>query len=152
VTKIWLIAAALAGAPAATDPNPVASATEIEAAVAAMDKDMNQGFMWRPLLRGGTAVAALEIWRKPGRPAVHPDEAEYATVVAGSGSLLTGGRMIDPEVTNPGLIQGSRIEGGITRALQPGDVFLVPAGVPHWFGIDTGKLVLLGIKVPKPAP
>jgi len=27
-------------------------------------------------------------------------------------------------------------------------VFLIPAGMPHYFGIDGGELVLLGIKIP----
>jgi mannose-6-phosphate isomerase-like protein (cupin superfamily) len=138
---------------AAADPTAIATADEVKAAVAAMHKEMkpDQGFMWRPLLRGGAAVAALEIWRKPGRPAVHPAEAEYATVVSGSGTLVAGGTMTEPETSNPGLIQGGRIEGGESRKLAPGDVFLVPAGVPHWFGIEPGgELVLLGTKLAQP--
>ena len=143
-------AVALAAAAASPIPTEVASATEIQAAVAAMEREMKPGqtFLWRPLLRGGAAVAALEIWKAPGRPAIHPSEAEYATVVAGSGTLVSGGMMADPETSNPGLVQGSRIDGGTTRALKAGDTFLVPAGAPHWFGISAGgELVLLGIKV-----
>jgi hypothetical protein len=29
---------------------------------------------------------------------------------------------------------------------------LVPEGVPHWFGIDGGKLVMLTLHVPRPLP
>jgi mannose-6-phosphate isomerase-like protein (cupin superfamily) len=110
-----------------------------------------QGFLWRPLVRGGDAVAALEYWTKPGKPAVHPDQAEYVVVVAGEGSMISGGRLVDPATTNPTLIEGSRIDGGVTRRLRPGDVFLVPAGTPHWFGIDGDRLVLLGTKIAQPA-
>ncbi|MEN2790396.1 hypothetical protein ABC974_12225 [Sphingomonas oligophenolica] len=45
------------------------------------------------------------------------------------------------------MIEGSRIEGGTTRSLHPGDVFPVPAGTPHWFGITGERLVLLGTKI-----
>jgi mannose-6-phosphate isomerase-like protein (cupin superfamily) len=142
-----LLAAPVAAQPAATE---LASRAEIQAAVAAMEKEMEPGqtFMWRPLMRGGNAVAALEIWKAPGKPAIHPAEAEYATVVAGTGSLVSGGTMLDPVTTPSGMIEGSGIEGGTTRALKPGDTFLVPAGVPHSFGIQGVRLVLLGIKVP----
>jgi mannose-6-phosphate isomerase-like protein (cupin superfamily) len=131
------------------DPTGFASAAEITAQVEAMRQAMKpgQGFMWRPLVRGGDAVAALEYWTKPGKPAVHPNQAEYVFVVTGEGTMVSGGRLVDPATTNPTLIEGSRIEGGTTRALHPGDVFLVPAGTPHWFGITGGRLVLLGTKI-----
>ena len=80
-----------------------------------------------PLVRGGDAVAALEYWTKPAKPAVHPDQAEYVIVVAGDGTMVSGGRLIDPVTTNPTLIEGSRIEAGTTRPLHTGDVFLIPA-------------------------
>jgi quercetin dioxygenase-like cupin family protein len=31
-------------------------------------------------------------------------------------------------------------------------VVLIPAGVPHWFGITGGELVLLGTKIPQARP
>lgn len=120
--------------------------TQIREMLAAMTAD--QGFMWRPLVRDGATVAAIEIWKKPGRPAVHPVEAEYAIVLEGSGMVVSGGVMADSKVSNANLIEGSQIEGGATRALGPGDVILIPAGVPHWFGISGDRLILLGIKLP----
>lgn len=148
----FILACLAAAAAPAADAVPLASSAETRAAVAAMRRDMKPGqnFLWRPLLQAGGATAALEIWKAPGRPAIHKAEAEYATVVSGAGTLLTGGTMADPEETHPGLLQGSRIEGGTSRTLKPGDTFLVPAGMPHWFGIEQGgELVLLGIKVPQ---
>ncbi|GAA0311315.1 hypothetical protein GCM10009087_21770 [Sphingomonas oligophenolica] len=142
-------AAQTAGAPALPDPTGYASAAEIKAQVEAMRQALKpgQGFMWRPLVRGGDAVAALEYWTRPGKPAAHPGQAEYVMVVAGEGTMVSGGRLVDPATTNPTLIEGSRIEGGTTRSLHPGDVFLVPAGTPHWFGISGERLVLLGTKI-----
>jgi mannose-6-phosphate isomerase-like protein (cupin superfamily) len=133
------------------DPTSFASGAEVKAQVEAMGRAMKpgQGFAWQPLVRDGVTVAALEYWKKPGRPAVHPDEAEYALVIAGAGTLISGGTMADAQVTRPGLTEGSRIVGGQTRTLGPGDVILIPAGTPHWFGITGDRLVLLGTKLPR---
>jgi mannose-6-phosphate isomerase-like protein (cupin superfamily) len=136
----------------AGDPTGYASAAGVKAQVEAMRRAMKpgQGFMWKPLVRGGDAVAALEYWKRPGRPAVHPDQAEYVVVIAGSGTMVSGGRLVDPVTSNPTLIEGSRIDRGTTRVLHPGDVFLIPAGTPHWFGIAGKRLVLLGTKITQP--
>lgn len=144
-----LTALALAATPASTDPTGFASVADVKAQVETMRREMNpgQGFLWKPLVRGGDAVAALEYWKKPAKPAVHPDQAEYVIVVAGSGTMVSGGRLVDPTTTNPQLVEGSRIKGGTTRRLHVGDVFLIPAGTPHWFGISGGRLVLLGTKI-----
>ncbi|MGI4730822.1 MAG: cupin domain-containing protein [Janthinobacterium lividum] len=160
--RALLIATALVAAPAtaqtvpdptASDPTGFATGADIRAQIAAMERDMKpgQGFAWRPLVRDGQIAAAIEIWRAPGKPAVHPAQAEYTTVLSGTGTLISGGRLADPYVSNPDLTEGSRIEGGTTRPLKPGDVLLVPAGVPHWFGITGGELVLLGTKIPQAA-
>lgn len=146
-----LLLAVPATAQTATDPTSFATAKEVQAQLKAMLAEMKpgQGFAWKPLVRDGSNNAAIEIWKKPGKPAVHPDQAEYAIVLEGAGTLVSGGTMPDREVRNPTLVEGSRIEGGTTRTLAPGDVILVPAGVPHWFGITGERLVLLGIKLPK---
>jgi mannose-6-phosphate isomerase-like protein (cupin superfamily) len=135
-----------------SDPTGFASAADVKAQVESMRRAMKpgQGFMWKPLVRGSDAVAALEYWKKSGKPAVHPDQAEYVIVIAGNGTMVSGGRLIDPVTTNPALIEGSRIEAGTTRSLRPGDVFLIPAGTPHWFGISGDRLVLLGTKITQP--
>lgn len=127
-----------------------ASGSDIDARVEAMGKAMKpgQGFAWEPVVRDGERVVALEYWKAPGRPAVHPEQAEYAIVIAGAGTLRTGKAMEGGRETQPGLIEGDRIVDAIDRPLKPGDVLLIPAGVPHWFGITGDRLVLLGTKIP----
>lgn len=146
-----LLVAAPAAAQTAADPTAFAAAKDVQVQIKAMLAEMKpgQGFAWKPLVRDGSNNAAIEIWKKPGKPAVHPDQAEYAIVLEGAGTLVSGGTMPDREMRNPTLVEGSRIDGGTTRTLAPGDVILVPAGVPHWFGITGERLVLLGIKLPK---
>ena len=144
-----LSSAAMSQAP--TGPGGVAGSTEIRAIVARMAATMRdgRGFLYQPLLTDGKTVAALEYWKAPGRPAVHPDEAEYAIVIDGAGTLVSGRTIVDPKTIRPDLVEGSRINGGTSRSLAVGDVILVPAGVPHWFGITGGRLVMLGMKLPR---
>ncbi|MGH1560074.1 cupin domain-containing protein [Caulobacter segnis] len=154
----WLLAAASGVAtarplrrapPRPPAPSGFASGAEVQAQLrdmlAAMKPD--QGFMWRPLVHDGRTVAAIEIWKKPGRPAVHPAEAEYAIVLEGAGTLVSGGTMTDPRPRTPTWSRAGRSRTG-RPALGPGDVILIPAGVPHWFGITGERLVLLGVKLP----
>jgi quercetin dioxygenase-like cupin family protein len=154
---VALIAALILAAPVLAQDNPAADPTGFSSAgetydvILAMEAKMtpDQGFAWQPLLKDGEQVAAIEIWRKPGKPAVHPTEAEYGIVLQGEGELLSGGTMADAAATNPNLIQGSRIDGGTRRALKPGDAFLIPANVPHWFGVKGRQIVILGMKLPR---
>ena len=147
-----LLAAGSARAQDAADHTSAASQADIKAQVAAMFSSMTPGqtFLWQPVLKDGPRTAALEIWKAPGRPAIHLAEAEYFTVVQGTGTLVTGGHMVNPRTTKPGQMDGDAIEGGATRQLAAGDVVLIPAGTPHWFGIPGAPLVLLGIKIPSP--
>jgi len=153
--RLLLLALLLAApvAAQAADPTGFATSAEVKAQVQAMDKAMKpgQGFAWQPLVRDGDRSAAIEIWKKPGKPAVHPDQAEYAIVLAGAGTLISGGTLDVSRMVKPDLTEGDRIVGGTARRLAPGDVILVPAGVPHWFGITGDRLVLLGTKWPSAA-
>ena len=146
---VVLAVGATSSLPAQTagDPTSFAASADVRARIVALEKTMKpgQGFAMAPLVQADGTSVSLEYWKAPGKPAVHPDEAEYATVMAGSGTLVSGGTLVAPKLRFPGLVEGDRIEGGTTRKLAVGDVFLIPAGTPHWFGID-GKLVMLGTK------
>jgi mannose-6-phosphate isomerase-like protein (cupin superfamily) len=140
----------------ATAPALFASRAEIDRIVAQMAAELKPGqhFLYHPLLKDGAfPAAALEYWTAPGAPAIHPAQAEYGLVVAGAGTLVSGGRMTNPQTRNPTLVEGDRTQGATTQTLKTGDVFFVPAGVPHWFGITGPRLVLLGIKIDRsPTP
>ena len=152
VLAACLTAAGSAHAQDAADRTSLATSDDLKAQVAAMFAAMKPGqtFMWQPTLKDGPRISAIEIWKAPGRPAIHVEQAEYFTVIQGSGTLVTGGHMKNPHQTGPGQMDGDAIEGGATRPLVAGDVVLIPAGTPHWFGITGEPLVLLGIKIPSP--
>lgn len=153
---IWAgVAAAQTPAPTTptTAPAGFASRAEIDGIVARMAAELKPGqhFLYHPLLKDGSfPAAALEYWTAPGAPAIHPAQAEYGMVVAGAGTLVSGGRMTNPVTRNPTLVEGEHTEGATTQVLKVGDVFFVPAGVPHWFGVTGPRLVLLGIKIDRP--
>ena len=147
---ICLLVSSPVAAQAVDDHTAQVSPDKIKEEVGSMLAAMAPGqtFMWRPLLTTGSQTAALEVWKAPGRPAIHTAEAEYFMVVQGSGTLVTGGTLRQPRSVREGFIDGEVIEGGTTRPLAEGDFVLIPAGVPHWFGIPGEPLVLLGIKIP----
>ncbi len=147
--RVALALALVSGASATAQPAAVADAAAVTAQIAAMERAMTpgQGFAWKPLLEDGARTVAIEIWKRPGRPAVHPDQAEYAIVLDGAGTLVSGGTLVGASTTRADLVEGDRIEGGVTRKLAPGDVLLIPAGAPHWFGVEGKRLVLLGTKL-----
>jgi glc operon protein GlcG len=68
-----------------------------------------------------------------GQAEVHTRDTDIIYVLEGSVTFVTGGTVVDPKSTGPDEIRGSRVEGGTARALNKGDVMVVPAGVPHWF-------------------
>lgn len=91
---------------------------------------------------GVAAVRRVRVNGKNPTGAVeHHDVTEVYEIVKGSGTLVTGGELIDPkEITNPVIVgeigpsaQGRGIRNGTSRHVSVGDVVVIPAGVPHGF-------------------
>jgi len=85
----------------------------------------------------------------PQAAAVHEKEAEMFFVIDGSGTLVTGGKLVC-ETRNGDNLTGTAIEGGDTQAVAKGDFFIVPENTPHWFSKINGTLVLMSLHVPRP--
>jgi mannose-6-phosphate isomerase-like protein (cupin superfamily) len=151
------LAAFLSAAPtlAQTSPDPTsfANSAEVRAVIAQMAHDIKptEEMLYHPLLTAKPYTVAVEYWVKPKQAAAHLTEAELVYVLEGSGSLVSGGTLANAHHWY-GDTNGGEIVGGTTRPLKPGDVVLVPEGVPHWFGIDGGKLVMLTLHMPRPIP
>jgi glc operon protein GlcG len=82
----------------------------------------------------------------PGVAEVHDWETDVVYVLEGSATLVTGGRVVDPKVTEPGQIRGPVIQGGESRRIARGDVIVIPAGVPHWFKEVQGPMTYFVVK------
>ncbi len=87
-----------------------------------------------------------------GSPEVHDGWIDITVIQAGGATLITGGRVEGGRVTSPGEHSGGAIVGGTSRRVAPGDLFVVPAGVPHYYQLAAGdSLRYLTIKVRQPA-
>jgi mannose-6-phosphate isomerase-like protein (cupin superfamily) len=75
--------------------------------------------------------------------ALHDKVSEVYHVLEGSGTLVTGGTLVNPQrrdsanqtvtqINGPG-VSGTAIQGGVRRRISKGDVVIIPAGTPHWF-------------------
>ena len=83
-----------------------------------------------------------------GVPEVHRDWADLTFVQAGHASVLTGGHTDGTHITARGEYRGGTIVGGTSRPIGPGDLFLIPAGVPHQYRVERGdSLRYLTVKV-----
>ena len=86
-----------------------------------------------------------------GRPEVHERVADIFVIQAGGATVVSGGRVEGARLMEPGEWNGGRIvpDTGVTsatrpisrRATGPGDVVVIPAGVPHQVEVPRGGFV-----------
>ena len=84
---------------------------------------------------------------EPGVAEVHTRDTDIIYVLEGSALFVTGGTVVDGKSTAPDEIRGKEISGGEPLEIEPGDVIIVPAGVPHWFKTVNGPLLYYVVKV-----
>ena len=123
---------------------------------------------------GGTANVGLFIVHRPQEPdqgctiehdtLVNDRTTSIFRVLDGAGTLVTGGKLTNPEPLSPDdpdlklVGSGSRgkgIQNGQSHRIRKGDVVIIPAGVPHGFSaieksityevvrVDSGKTLPL---------
>ena len=74
-----------------------------------------------------------------GVPEQHDSIVDVVMVQSGEGTLLLGGRMINPKASGgAGEYLGTGIEGGERHALAAGDIVHIPAKIPHSFLVPPG--------------
>lgn len=84
---------------------------------------------------------------KPGLVEIHEKDTDILYVLSGTATLVTGGTVAGARTVAPEEIRGDSSTGGQERRLVPGDVVIVPAGVPHWFKEVPGPLTYYVVKV-----
>lgn len=70
---------------------------------------------------------------KAGVVEIHEFDTDIVYVLKGSATLITGGAPVGTKTIAPHELRASTVNGGETRMLVPGDVVIIPNGVPHWF-------------------
>jgi len=146
----WTVAA-VAQQPAASEPKTYSSAADVAALLAkAKAERKDQPLISERILQLAPYNANLEYRASVGPAAVHETEAELFYVIDGSGTMMTGGKLVNETRTNASNLTGTAIEGGTSRAVAKGDFIIVPEKTPHWFSAINGTIVLMTIHVPRP--
>ncbi len=123
------------------------SFAELNTIVGEMDRDERTTVR---LLEGGSYNVNIRRIRGGEPPLMHPHTTDVYVVREGSGTLVTGGRIVDEQGRVVDGQRGAGITGGVEERIGVGDVVFIPAGVPHgiretegitWFNIrfDTGQ-------------
>jgi mannose-6-phosphate isomerase-like protein (cupin superfamily) len=105
----------------------------------------------RPLLEVDAYKIHASRREAPGVAEVHVRDTDVIYVLQGSATVVTGGTVVSPHTVADDELRGTHIDGGQTRALAKGDVFVVPNGVPHWFKTVEAPLLYYVVKVTAPA-
>ena len=131
----------------AADPEGFAmyKASEIKARAAATKIDENKAGLDRVASWGNHS---LLIVRREGDGAVetHETQVDIITVISGEGTLVVGGTMVDGKTTTSNEIRGKSINGGVRKPMAAGDVFHIPAKIPHQMLVHK-SLVIQVVKV-----
>lgn len=74
----------------------------------------------------------------------HPTLDETYYIVAGSGTMVTGGEFVNKQSSLSNLLgpmERGEIRGGVLQFVEPGDIAIIPKGMPHgWHEIDTDTI------------
>jgi mannose-6-phosphate isomerase-like protein (cupin superfamily) len=151
---LWLAGAACLAARglAAAEPPPPAAAPGSPAAY--LTHDQLADAMKASIAKGASPALSQiastdqyfinEVHRtKAGGAVAHPGWTELHIILAGGGTLVTGG-----EIKTSGDTQV--IEGGVSRKVVKGDVILVPANTPHWYRDIDGSLDAIEVRFIRP--
>jgi mannose-6-phosphate isomerase-like protein (cupin superfamily) len=142
-----ILALLLTTAVLAADPDGFAmfKASEIQARAKAAKLDENKAGLYRA---GTWGNHGLLIVRREGDGAAetHETQVDVVTVISGEGTLVVGGTMVDGKTTAPNEIRGKSISGGERKPMAVGDVFHIPAKIPHQMLVPK-SLVIEVVKV-----
>jgi mannose-6-phosphate isomerase-like protein (cupin superfamily) len=158
----WLIAAAIAvavgdvsaqttrqmGALAVRDQAPTDKAIDLtqEDLAAVVGEMPGKNLATTRLLEGG--YYSVNIRRLTGPETAHLHQASLTIYVVreGSGTLITGGTIVDAKGQPvPDGRPGDDIKGGVERSIKAGDIIVTPPGVPHFIRDVKAPLVFMNL-------
>jgi len=143
--SIWAQTPAKKAVPAEAPGVKVVTASELSALVAKQPGDQNA---FQAFIELAPYSVSMEHRVKGQGAAVHEKDAELFYVIDGSGTLVTGGKLVDEKRTNESNLSGTSIQGGASRKVSKGDWIIVPEGVPHQFPTVEG-LTLMSLHLPR---
>lgn len=100
----------------------------------------------------GTSPYAVNVEHRTNQPqnaSIHEADAELFYVIDGSGTMVTGGKLVG-ETRNGANLSGTSIEGGMPTKLSKGDFLMVPEGIAHWFSqVDASGINIMSVHLPR---
>ena len=110
---------------------------------------------------GAYKVTIVILRRIPGKTPdsslMHDRVTEVYQILTGAGMFETGGTLVDgkpvdltSEAAGPS-VRGT-IQGGESRRMGPGDVVVIPPGVPHRFSSLEGTITYMVTRIEAPRP
>jgi len=76
-----------------------------------------------------------------GEAELHEKTVDISLIESGEAYIVVGGKIVNGRTTTPGETRGDSIEGGTRYKLTAGDMFHVPANIPHQMVLDPGQQV-----------
>jgi mannose-6-phosphate isomerase-like protein (cupin superfamily) len=94
------------------------------------------------------SLALLRRTKEESTALIHERVTEIYQIVEGAGTIVTGGRLVDPKPSdltrlNAGPSQTGIHQGGDSRRVGPKDVIIIPAGTAHRFSALDGPITYL---------
>lgn len=137
-----LLAAAAVAAPAVTltgDNALVIPAKDITSQLDALIPQTKATGSAGPIIADyGKLSLMLSVRTADGVGELHQNQDDIMIVKKGTATLVTGGTLVDPKTVSDGELRGTSVKGGVSKSLAPGDVIIVPAGLPHQLLIPKG--------------
>ena len=108
------------------------------------------------VVRCGLSTASAGAKKGPSDGISHDDTTETYVMISGSGTLVTGGQIVNgtrsaPDSETSKYLAGPSCVGAmvgdvVTTKVGPGDVVVIPAGVPHGWVNVTEKVTYLTVR------
>ena len=123
------------------------TAAQMQAFLAALPRNAINDLPVRVADVGGYRVGVFGVFRPktdPGDAIAHETRtSEVYYILEGGGTLVTGGKIVNPRPIpanrSPGP-RGEKIEGGVARHVSKGDLIIIPGRTPHWWSSLDGDL------------
>src|ERR1051325_4315107 len=126
---------------------PMITASEVSAMEAKQPKDKNS--LGQAMLKLGPYSVNMEHRVMGQAAAIHEKEAELFYVIDGSGTIVTGGKLVDEKRTNEANLTGTSVQGGVSKKISKGDWILVPENVPHQIPNVDHQITVLSLHLPR---
>jgi mannose-6-phosphate isomerase-like protein (cupin superfamily) len=98
------------------------------------------------LLEGGFYSVNIRRLTGPETAHVHPASLTIYVVREGSGTLVTGGTIVDAKGQPVAAGRpGDDIKGGVERTIKAGDIIVTPPGVPHFMRDVKDHIVFMNL-------